>query len=273
MIKSTPHAHTILVDGKSSAEQMVLSAIERGFASLGFSEHAVQPFDLAYCLSPQTERMYRLQIEWLKQHYAPALRVYRGIERDSESTAQRDDYDYVIGSVHYLPLDGEMVAVDSTKEQVDRLVGEGFSGDGLRYAAAYYERLASYIESYKPDIIGHFDLIRKTNGAGRYFNKAGEGYLRIAMEAMERMAFPGALMEVNTGAMARGYLLRPYPDLPLLRRWKQLGGRVILSSDCHDAELIDFGFESALELARQAGFKEAWALNPGDGELFLPFSL
>ena len=44
------HTHTVLCDGKSSPEEVVLSAIEKGFSSLGFSGHAPTDFDQSYCL-------------------------------------------------------------------------------------------------------------------------------------------------------------------------------------------------------------------------------
>ena len=40
MIKSNFHTHTYFCDGKDSPEEMVLSAIERGFTTLGFSIHS-----------------------------------------------------------------------------------------------------------------------------------------------------------------------------------------------------------------------------------------
>lgn len=273
MIKSTPHAHTDFVDGKSSAEQVVRSAIERGFQSLGFSEHAIQPFDPRYCLNDQTERMYILQIEWLRQRYAGDIRIHLGIERDLCSTADRAKFEYVIGSMHYMEPIGEPVAVDGPHERVSELIEKVYGGDGYRFAEAYYNALAGYIEDYKPEIIGHFDLIRKPNGEGRFFDTAQTKYQHAAKQALERMVPSGALMEVNTGAMARGHMRAPYPELELLRHWRTLGGGVILSSDCHDAALIDYGFGVAEALIREAGYRSAWALNPKPGERFIEFGL
>ena len=53
-------------------------------------------------------------------------------------------------------------------------------------------------------------------------------------------------MEVNTGAMARGYRPIPYPAPALLRTLRELGGRVILTSDCHDAARLIYGYAEAL---------------------------
>lgn len=274
MIRSTPHAHTDFVHGKSSVDQMVLSAIERGFSSLGFSEHGAQPFDPQYCLNGPTERMYKLEIEWVRKYYADKIRIYLGIERDLHSTADRADYQYVIGSAHYMQLDDAYIAVDGPSEHVVSLIHKAFGGDGYKFASAYFDMLARYVESYKPDIIGHVDLIRKPNRDAEFFDVSDARYLTEALEALDRMAPSGAMLEVNTGAMARGYLSTPYPDFTLLKHWQAIGGRVILSSDCHEAALIDYGLDIAGDLVREAGFRSIWALNPSaDGDVFVEFEL
>ena len=50
MIKTNFHTHTTFCDGKNTAEEVVLSAIEKGFSAIGFSGHGYTPFDLRYCM-------------------------------------------------------------------------------------------------------------------------------------------------------------------------------------------------------------------------------
>ena len=76
------------------------------------------------------------------------------------------------------------------------------------------------------------------------------------------------MLEVNTGAMARLWRTRPYPTPELLGRWRELGGRVIIGSDCHDAEKLDWGFDAARALIEGAGYKTVWQLGDAD-ELFV----
>lgn len=273
MITSSPHTHTTFVDGKSSPEQMVLRAIECGFESMGFSEHGVQPFDFDYSMSPDTERMYIKEVEFLKEKYRENLRIYLGVERDLFSTSDRANYDYVIGSMHYIQQDDIMVPLDGPGDKIHQLIERVFGGDGYAYAETYFDRFAGYIESYRPNIIGHFDLIVKTNGHGWLIDQRHERYQAAARGALGRMIHSGALLEVNTGAMARGYMTMPYPMRDMLECWRALGGRVILSSDCHDAKLLDYGYGDALQLIREAGYRSAWALNPLEGELFVEYPL
>ena len=124
---SSAHNHTTFCDGKSTAEEMVLSALSRGFVSLGFSGHAKQDFDHFYAMDEETEAAYIRQIRQLQSKYAGQIRLWLGMERDLYSNADRSPFDYVIGSVHYVPLSGgKRVPVDGPMDMVAEAV-RGFS--------------------------------------------------------------------------------------------------------------------------------------------------
>ena len=53
------------------------------------------------------------------------------------------------------------------------------------------------------------------------------------------------IIEINTGAMARGYRSVPYPAAFILRELAKSDCSVILGSDCHDKEQLNFGFKKA----------------------------
>ncbi len=264
ILLSSPHVHTKWCDGTSTADEMARSALEKGFVSLGFSSHSVQDYDPAYCIAPEHEQDYIDEVLAVKARYAGRLRVWLGIERDSYSTADRALYDYVLGSVHYLPHGDDYTPVDGLPADVKRYIQEVCGGDGAEMAVRYYDTLGKYIESYQPDIIGHFDLVMKHNREGQLFDPKNARVVKAANEAMER-AFSGCqLMEVNTGAVARAKDGAPYPSLDLLKRWRQLGGEVILSSDCHWAPQMDAGYEQGLQLMREAGYDHMLLLGVGD---------
>jgi len=271
-ILSSPHNHTTYVDGKNTAPEMARAAFEKGFVSFGFSEHGMQPFDGAYCLSPETDAAYRAEVIALRDEYAGRMRIWLGVERDARSDLDRASYDYVIGSAHYLPAGDGFIAVDSTEENLRRLIAEGFGGDPYRMTAAYFQALADYVESFRPEIIGHFDLVKKMNARFGFFDESDRRYTGPALEALMRAAKTGALLEVNTGAIARGWRKDPYPSPMLIRAWREAGGRAIVSGDCHDAAHIDCAFDLAVQLLLDAGFTECWRLGAGT-ELFEPTSL
>ncbi len=276
-IASTPHCHTTFVDGKSTAEEMVRAAIAAGFVSLGFSEHGPQKIDPAYGLRNADIAVYRETVLSLQKTYARDLRIHLGIERDLYSHADRADYAYTIGACHYFlygdddnpsfcPVDGNF---EELRAYRDNLLG----GDGAGVAVRYFEMAGRYAAQYRPDIFAHFDLIKKQNRDARLYDPNDPRVVKAAFDALERIRESGALLEVNTGGMARGYMDAPYPDMRYLKRWNRMGGRVIVGSDCHFAPHIAFGFDVVPDTLLQAGFETAWRLGAAGEPLFVEFPI
>ena len=78
------------------------------------------------------------------------------------------------------------------------------------------------------------------------------------------------MLEVNTGAISRGYRTTPYPDKFILKEMKRLGFGVVISSDCHDARMVDCYFAESEQLLKECGFKEQYVLKK---EGFVPIEL
>ena len=271
---SNAHTHTTFCDGRSTPQEQLAAAKALGFVSLGFSGHAFQGFDLAYCMSLEQQDAYFAEVRALQSACAKesgAPKLYVGLEQDTlipaeEKARQRALCDYVIGSTHYLTVEveGRRPAVDGDLDLLKRAVAEHYQGDPLRMAEAYFELHAQGTEQSKPDIIGHFDLVRKY-AAPLGLDTQCSRYKAMALAALTRVRRAGGILEVNTGAIARGYAATPYPDDFLLRAWHELGGEVTLTSDCHDARFLDCGFEDALRQIKQAGFDRVLRLGTGAG--------
>lgn len=245
---------------------MAGAAYEKGFISIGFTSHAPQTFDLIHCIDPSKEGEYKAEIRRLKEEYAGRMAVYLGIERDMLSCSDPDDYDFFIAAVHYFGAsDGNYFGVDGSSGLLKQYVDEYCCGDGLKMAGQYFSLFAAYVLNIRPDIIGHFDLVRYNNSRLHLYDEDGAAYQDMALEALRAMRETGALLEVNTGGVARGYLPDPYPALFLLRAWKEWGGEVIISSDCHDVKLLDTGYDQAEELLISLGYDHFVRLS-GDPE-------
>ena len=264
MIRSNPHTHTQFCDGKSTAREMIESALAHNFLSLGFSSHAPQEIEPEYGM--RDEPGYIRHIRELQQEYADRIRIRLGVEVDFEGTFHRPAYDYFLGAVHYVRYDGDRYfVVDGDPENQRKAWHEYYDRDGLAMARDYYQTIVRSVHTMKPTILAHVDLLRKYNdGDNRLFDTKDLAYRRLATDALEAVADTGILLEVNTGGMARGYLPTPYPDLFILEHWRKLGGRVIVGSDCHNAEQIDFAFDTALRLIAAAGYRKITRLSAGE---------
>lgn len=272
-ILSTPHAHTTYCDGKQSAEEMVLTAIEKGFVSLGLSEHGEQSIDSGSSLRPHQVAPYIAEVRALQQKYADRIRLHLGIERDFYSLARREDYEYVLGSFHYMKKDGVLCAADGRPEPIHTFRDEHYDGDGAAMAVDFFIGSGKYALDYKPDIFGHFDLLKKHNGERKIYNPDDKRVIDAAFDALDMILKSGAILELNTGGMARSGQMTPYPDMIYLKRWHEIGGRVIVGSDCHNAPQLDYAFDQMPAYLREAGFKTAWMLGGPGQEQFVEFEL
>lgn len=271
LTRSSAHVHTTYCDGKSTAAQMAKSAHDHGFVSLGFSTHAYQPFDPDYCMKQDQEMAYRREITDLKAQYQDKMAIYLGIERDYYGAISPDPYDYFIGSTHYFLKSEGFYGVDGAPESTKAYVERYCNGDGLKFVRDYFDQLRRYILDIRPPIIGHFDLVRKNNAVLHLFDEEDPQYQKMALECLSALRETDAILEVNTGAIARGYMTAPYPAPFLLKAWHELKGRIMLNSDCHNAAFIACHYDEAEEMMRACGYTTAWRL--GQSNLFEEYSL
>ena len=256
MILEDYHVHTNLSDGNNSLEEMVRAAIDLGLRKIGFSDHIYTSFDLSYCLTKEKTREYIETLKVLKDKYKEKITIYTGIECDYYSDYPLDEFDYVIGSVHYVNKDGKYYSVDSKEEGFLKTVKEIYNGNYYEIAKDYYNNVADVLNKTNADIIGHFDLITKYNEDCKLFDMRNEEYLSYAKKAIDKLIPYNKPFEVNTGAISRGYRTTPYPDLPLLKYIKEKGGRVILTSDSHSVNTICNYFNEFENLIKETGFTD-----------------
>lgn len=261
-VRSNYHTHSIYCDGKDAPGEMAETAFSLGFLALGFSGHKDPPF--SDCgMTEENEAAYRKEVVRVKNEYAGRMEIYCGIEQDILAGRRDPWYDYAIGSVHWLEKDGVRLSVDWTAEKARWNIETAFHGDPYAYARAYYAAVAQVKEKTGCDIIGHFDLLTKFEDSCAFFDQEDPRYRAAASWALDALALPGAIFEINTGAMARGYRKTPYPALWILKELKKRRCAVMINSDCHDRSRLVCGFDSAAELARQAGFESRIVIRKG----------
>lgn len=237
------HTHTTYCDGKNSAEEMVKRAIELGFSKLGFSGHSYTEFDQEPCMTRDGTEEYKKEINALKEKYADKIKIYLGIEYDYHSDEPIGDYDYILGSVHYLFKDGQYLCVDSGRQiQIDA-VNKYYGGDFYSYIEDYYKTVADVYNKTNCDIIGHFDLITKYNSDGSLFDTNHPRYIAAWKKAADAIIKTPAVVEINTGCIARGHRNSPYPAKEIIDYFKQNGKKLIFSSDCHNKDFLNFGYD------------------------------
>jgi len=262
------HTHSLYCDGTDNLEEMVETAIKKGFDTLGFSGHCYTAYDTSYCMSREDTIKYNDEIARLQQKYAGRIDILRGIEQDFGSDEPVCGYDYVIGSVHAMfPWAAEDSAdnfhgydrssyfyVDWSYEEIQKAVNGYFGGDPYAFCEHYYQMVSILPQVTGCNIIGHFDLLTKFSEQHSWFDENHPRYVTAAEKALAELVSKGMIFEINTGAIAKKLRTSPYPAPWILRRIAALGGQIMINSDCHYREKLDCWFDEASELAKSCGF-------------------
>ena len=254
---SNIHTHSTYADGRDAPEDMLRAALRLGFHTLGFSEHGHADYD--DCSMPRaSEPLYRAEILSLREKYAGQIDVLLGYEHDWLTPPSPDAYDYVIESVHYIRAGDGLVCVDESREIFETAIQQRFGGDPYALCREYFRKVAASCAGSDAQVLGHMELVMKFNEKRDIFDDADPRYLSCALEAADVAADSGMLVEINTGAIARGYRTKPYPGETILRRLAERKARIIITSDCHNSDYLNCGFEDAMALAKSCGFRTAW---------------
>lgn len=227
-------------------------ASERGIAELGVSEHvhrfrqaldvwghpfwrenAVDDVD-EYCSFVRTQTDLRLGIEC---DFVP------GREAQIAALLDARDFDYVVGSVHFLG--------DRAIDMDENGVWEGGESAEVVWRR-YFQTLGQAAASGLFDILAHPDLV-KVGGAER---PCPEGDLRRFYElAIDAIARSGIAVEVSTSGL-RKRVRELYPAEAFLAMCAEAGVPVALSSDAHRPEDVGADYDQALALLERVGLGE-----------------
>ena len=253
--QSNLHTHTTFSDGRDSAEAVVGAALRMGFHTLGFSDHGAAAYDDA-AMPADAVDAYRREILRLREQYAGKIHIRLGIERDWLSGLDLTPYAYAIESVHYVRAGDALVPVDMSRPSLLEGIEAHFGGDPYAFCREYFRTVADSCRG-GAQILGHMELCMKFNERRDLFDDTDPRYLRCALEAADAAADSGMIIEINTGAIARGYRTQPYPGPAILRRLAERQVPIILSSDCHRLDDLACAFSEAAALAKACGFKTA----------------
>ena len=205
------HTHSVYSDGKNTPREIIEKALSLGFNSIGFSDHARMPFKVTGAPSDDQYKNGLTEISLLKKEYKGIISVFQGIENDVYSTQDLSGYDYVIGSCHCMPLNGEIIEFDDKKELVKSVIDQLFNGNGIDFAHAYYQNFEKLTLTKRIDVIGHADLVSKHSETSDFFDTDSAIYKDIALKSIRKVFERCQVFEVNTGAVARGYKNGFYP--------------------------------------------------------------
>ncbi|MEA4889740.1 MAG: histidinol-phosphatase [Clostridiaceae bacterium] len=266
---SNLHTHSRFCDGAGTPDDYVRYALEKGFTDLGFSSHAPVPFNSKWNMTKQRADEYVAYIQQLKKEYAGRIRIYCGMEidylhGDDRGIFGRYGLDFTIGAVHFAgAAPGPFYDIEGGVGAFESALETFAGGDIRKLVTLYYSLVREMLRHERFDVLAHLDVIKKNNGDSRYFRESDTWYRKEIAETLDLAARQGAVVEVNTGGLARGRVDSVYPSEWILREMSKRDIPVTLGSDAHSPEQLDFYFEEATRLVRSAGYGRLYDYRDG----------
>lgn len=227
-------------------------AVDRGLAELGFADHspmavALEPFDNWRMALSDLPRYFDAVAE--ARAAFPQLPIRLGLEVDYipgheawvEQLAGMADWDFLIGSVHYIAPGWDVDNPAHISRFETRPVAEVWQ--------LYFDAYEQAIRTGLFDFVAHPDLPKK-------FGHRPEGDLRRFYEpVIAALAETETAFEINTAGM-RKPAGECYPTPEFLKLAREAGVSLLINSDAHAPQEVGAGFETGLALAKEAGFAE-----------------
>lgn len=255
------HTHTPLCrHAEGEPEAYVDAALLAGVTEYGISDHAPalpEPFDDWRMRDAELPDYFRW-IERAREHAGGRLAIRAGMECDwlpgcepwIRQLAARHDWDYLIGSVHYVAEGAEgLWDFDNPK-----WLGRWSALDVAALWTHYWQAYAAMAESGLFDILGHPDLVKKFG-----FVPAGD-LERFYEPALDALAASGCAIELNTTGWHKP-CAECYPAPRFLELACSAGIPLVISSDAHEPGHLGRDFAQAIAVAKAAGYRETLLFN------------
>ena len=234
---------------RANAERYQEVATERGVDVLGVSEH-IHRFRQALDVwdHPFWRRNAHDDLDSYCEFVRESTSLALGIEADfvpgtedrMANLLEQRDWDYVIGSVHFIHSE----ALDMKGEwDIWR------TGDPDRVWTRYFETLGEAARSGLFDILAHPDLVKVWGDPDRAPRRDLRFYYDAAMEGI---ADSDVAIEVSTAGL-RKPVGEIYPARAFLEMCLEAGCPVALSSDAHAPNDLAFRYDDALEYLDSLG--------------------
>jgi len=244
------HLHTPLCHhAEGSPGEYARAALALGIREIGFSDHNPMPekFDDWRMSIDDLPRYLEMVHEARAQ--VPEVTIRMGLECDFiagreewiEKLAGMAEWDYLIGSVHYIAPGWD---VDNPKwigRFTERPVDEIWT--------MYWEAYEQCIRSGLFDFVAHPDLVKK-------FGFKPPGDLRkYYVPSIAAAAEKNVAIEINTAGL-RKPAGEMYPSREFLKMASWAGVPLVINSDAHAPSEVGANFAEATALAKQAGYTQ-----------------
>ncbi|MEF2845336.1 MAG: histidinol-phosphatase [Eggerthellaceae bacterium] len=266
---ASQHNHTNMTNhGHGSIEEVVASAHERGMTNLAITEHypltlKVDPRDFVSMHKDKLDE-YLARIAQQRSLY-PDMELLVGCEldwlgKDEDRTftqADYDQFDIILGSVHFLdlwPFD------DPAQSYFWQEAGADYIW--RRYFEVWCEAVVSQVPF---TVMAHPDLVKK------YGHYPSFDPMPLYKQAVEACASAGRMIEVNTSGITYA-CKEPFPSQALLREFCRAGVPCTIGSDAHHPSDVDRAIQEGYRWMYEAGYRWVTLVVPGGDRREIPLA-
>jgi histidinol-phosphatase (PHP family) len=261
------HSGQFCDHARDTLAEIVAAYHAAGFECVGLSEH-MPPLSDDWLYPDEAElgrtaawmldrfARYVAEARRLEREYAGRMHMLVGMESEwypgcgpwVAELRERFELDYVVGSVHHVGG----ICFDFSKEEYARAAQE--AGGMAQMYAAFFDAQLEMLNYLKPEVVGHFDLIRihDPNYAGTL---AEPEIHRRVVRNLECVRESGAVLDVNTRALLKGQP-EPYVCGPILEAAAALGVGCVYGDDAHGSGDVGFAYDRIEGMLVQAGVEE-----------------
>lgn len=245
------HIHTPLCKHATGAPDLYWqAAAAAGVAHIAFTDHAPDPsgYDAICRMTMEQFPEYRQQIQELQDGRIPP--VHFGIEADYYPGAEaflsdwlpRQNFDVILGSVHYIG--------DWGFDHPDN-VHRWKSVDVKGVWKTYFGLITQMADQPWMDVIGHLDLPKKFGHRLR-----DRDLKELVQPVLDRLMRTPLAIEINTGGW-RKEVAEAYPAPLILELMRERGIPICFGSDAHEPGQVGYRFDDAVRLAREVGYTDS----------------
>ena len=214
------------------------NARKLGLQEIGFTEHD------EYRELADNDILDGIQEQFAELPIRKGLEVdfIPGREQAIKKFLASDNYDYVIGSIHFINGWG----FDHPDFR------DGFeTGDIDDIYSAYFNLVKQAAESELFDVVGHIDLIKI------WGHRPSKHNISFYLEPVLRcIKAKGLVIEINSGGI-RKPVGEIYPAPEIIDMMLRLDIPITFGSDAHHPDQVGEGLEQAAQMAFKAGYRKA----------------
>ncbi len=261
------HSGEFCDHAEGTLKELLSAAVAAGYDTFGVSEHVPRSAE-RFLYAEERDRgwdmakitadfaRYSAVLTPLAEEFADRLTVLRGFEAEvipTDTYAEqirgyqqqklpdgRPVFDYFVGSVHYV----REHQIDGPPESWAR-AAEALGGPEM-LVVRYYETIAEMVTAVRPEVVGHFDLIKRNAALAGFGDTPLDTppIRRAAITALEAVRAHSGILDLNTAGWRKG-LGEPYPAPWLVEQAQAMGIPFCFGDDSHKPPQVGDGLEVA----------------------------